>query len=518
MINSSQPQQDNGFNNNRVNNAFSRTNRNSINASDANIITVFEHQRLMAHDFVSVSDFHWLMTQEFSVFTVKRKQGAWQLKVGHYIGVILLPSGMTLEILPKLIGKNGNAHSSDPHRPTSNQTIDIKQTRQWVQDMLADLTNSSDRAYRKLPNIKNLGQLSDQLKSLPIATLPLPDWLIEQFLQRLVHYQPTKHYQAQTHNQASLQGRLLIKEQLRHNSMQPHKFICESSVLNQDMLGNRLIKSALVLLTPLFAKSISPNFLQAWQQVATLTHYERQQLASIYNQAKRQLAIQPLRAQQLQAAQQLLDLAYWLLQQSNMTTGYSIDPQPLSKKPMAQLRLCLLIDMNQAFEQWASQRIASTFTQVSCQYRPLYQTQRVWLSDTEGQACLSIRPDLLMYKAATDDEHQHGQGDIKDTPDVKTSGSYSHVIDIKWKHLSHAAAISASDAYQLTSYAQAYQAGQVWLVYPVQDEERQPVVLKQAAHHKHGDNERSHAQLWLIPFNVLTGTINSDLLPALNVV
>jgi 5-methylcytosine-specific restriction enzyme subunit McrC len=123
-----------------------------------------------------------------------------------------------------------------------------------------------------------------------------------------------------------------------------------------------------------------------------------------------------------------------------------------------------------------------------------------------------------MYKAATDDEHQHGQGDIKDTPDVKTSGSYSHVIDIKWKHLSHAAAISASDAYQLTSYAQAYQAGQVWLVYPVQDEERQPVVLKQAAHHKKGDNEPSHAQLWLIPFNVLTGTINSDLLPALNVV
>ena len=29
-----------------------------------------------------------------------------------------------------------------------------------------------------------------------------------------------------------------------HNSMQPHKFVCERSVLSQDMLANRLIKSA----------------------------------------------------------------------------------------------------------------------------------------------------------------------------------------------------------------------------------------------------------------------------------
>ncbi|MGP9688715.1 McrC family protein [Psychrobacter sp. AOP22-C1-C5] len=515
MINSSQPQS------NPFDRTFRRANHNAINASDVNVITVFEHQRLTARDFVSVSDFHWLMAQEFSVFTIKRKHGVWQLKVGHYIGVILLPSGMTLEVLPKLIAKGENARLPHQHRHISTQNSDIRQIRQWVQDMLADLTNSSDRLHRKLPNTKNLGQLSHQLTPLPLAVLPLPEWLIEQFLQRLAHYQPSKHYQAQTRNQASLQGRLLIKEQLRYNSMQPHKFMCESSVLNHDMLGNRLVKSALVLLRPLFStvsSPISPSFLQVWQQVPTLTHLERQQLTSIYGRAKRQLASQPLRAEQLQAAQQLLDLAYWLLQQSNLGTGHSLDPQLGIRKPVTQLRLCLLVDMNQAFEQWASLRIASTFTQVSRQYCPLYQTQRVWLSDTEGQACLSIRPDLLIYKTTTDDNHQQGQEDIDDTPDVKTSGSYSHVIDIKWKHLSHAAAISASDAYQLTSYAQAYQAGQVWLVYPVQDDERQPVLLKQAVHNNNANDEPNHAQLWLIPFNVLTGTINSNLLPALNVV
>lgn len=516
MINSSNSQQGNRFNENGGSSYASHANRKSMNAFDANIITVFEHQRLRARDFVSTTDFDWLMAQEFSVFTIKRKQGAWQLKVGHYIGVILLPSGMTLEILPKPISNDKSPRLPHQQRFDSNQNANIEQTRQWVQHMLSDLTSISSSASRKLPNTKNLGQLRHQLTPLPITTLPLPDWLIEQFLQRLAHYQPAKHYQSQTHNQASLQGRLLIKEQLRYNCMQPHKFMCESSVLNQDMLGNRLIKSALTLLAPLFSQTISPNFLQVWQSVPPLSSYETQQLASIYSQAKRQLASQPLRVQQRQAAFQLLELAYWLLQQSNIATGHSIDSQPSSKKSFTQLRLCLLIDMNQAFEQWASQRIASIFTETSGQYRPLYQTQRVWLSDTEGQACLSIRPDLLMYETPTADS-AYDKDSMDDTLNDKTLGRYSHVIDIKWKHLSHASAISASDAYQLTSYAQAYQAGQVWLVYPVQDDERQPVVLKQTIYQNDTHNESSHAQLWLVPFNVITGTINSGLFPALNV-
>ena len=511
----------------------------NVNALDVNTITVFEHQRLTAHDFLRVSDFHWLMAQEFAVFSIKRRQGQWQLKVGHYIGVILLPSGMTLEILPKLAAKTSSdqvaqqsylsqnaSHRHASHRP------DIRQARQWVQGMLSDLTNSS-HAKNKLPNTKNLGQFSSQLSPLSIAVLPLSDWLITQFLQRLVHYRPSKHYQTQVDNQASLQGRLLIKEQLRHNSMQPHKFVCESSILSQDMLGNRLIKSTLILLTPLFfqstlSKADAPKFLQAWQRVAALSYQELTQLESIYKQAKRQLAAQPLRAPQLQAAQQLLDMAYWLLRQSNVTTGNGIAPNKPSRQNLSSPRLCLLIDMNQAFEQWASLRIASMFQQVSQQYQPLYQTQSIWLTDAEGRACLSIRPDLLIYKTDADDNCQNQSSTA--VIEAREKGHYSHVIDIKWKHLSQTASISASDAYQLMSYAQAYQAGQVWLVYPVQDNERLPVALSQQVHdykktdgannhdkrHNIADEKVSPAPLWLVPFNVLTGTINGGLLPDWN--
>jgi len=119
-----------------------------------NVITVFEHQRLTVHDFLQASDFDWLMTQEFAVFTIKRKQGLWQLKVGHYIGIILLPSGMTLEILPKL--------------NQSTQTSDIVQTRHWVQGMLSDLIHLDTSNNRKLPNTKNFGQFSSQSTPLPL--------------------------------------------------------------------------------------------------------------------------------------------------------------------------------------------------------------------------------------------------------------------------------------------------------------------------------------------------------------
>lgn len=502
---------------------------NNVNAAalNANVITVFEHQRLTARDFVRVADFHWLLAQEFAVFSIKRKQGQWQLKVGHYIGIILLPSGMTLEILPKPIIKLSDSYCN------RSKAHDINQTRHWVQAMLADLA-ASNHTKNKLPNSKNLGQFSTQIAALPLTALPLSDWLVAQFLERLSHYQPTKHYQTQIHNQAALQGRLLIKEQLRRNSLQPHKFVCESSVLNQEILSNRLIKSALERLTPLLPASIRLPSFPLWQSISALNRYELMQLTPLYQQAKRQLGHQPLSRQQRQAVQQLLDLAYWLLKHTSADTGNGIAAQTAVNRSPSQPRLCLLIDMNQAFEQWASLCIAAQFQQIDLAYEPLFQAQRVWLNDAKGQACLSIRPDLLIYKttrALTHNENKANDKQDIDTNLHKTSYSqqprhYSHVIDMKWKHLAQPGAINAQDAYQLSSYAQAYQVEQVWLVYPVQDTARRPVVLRQQDYdndekvdaNKAQSRQSNLTQLWLMPFNVLTGTINGGLLPDINVV
>lgn len=482
--------------------------------SDVNIMTVFEHQRLTSDHFLHPADFMWLITQEFAVFTVKRQRGQWQLKVGHYIGIVVLPSGMTLEILPKAIA----AGTSSPAMQSYSEII---HTRYWVRNMLSDLT--SNWHNNKPPHTKSLGQLSHQTASLALSALPLSSWLTTQFLQRLSAYQPTKQYQSQVHNQSSLQGRLLIKEQLQRNSTQPHKFFCEMSVLSQDMLCNRIIKSALELLMPLLYpsarseavshKALITQQLSSWRQIRPLHYRERRQLAALYRQAKQQLVTQPLSQQQLRAAQYLLDLAYWLLQHSNAETGSALDTQRVASRHLSQPRLCLLLDMNQAFEQWASLCIAVTFNNASSDYRTSYQPQSVWLSDAAGQACLSIRPDILIHQnhdaddSATED-YNLTSGKVSD----KVNASVSHVIDIKWKPLSHSAALSASDAYQLTSYAQAYHAKQVWLVYPVTDEYRRPVALSQQHIDGSGDAKphSASAKLWLVPFNVLTGRLNIE--------
>ena len=470
-------------------------------------MSVFEHQRLVAEDFIDVDDFVWLLAQEFTVFTIKRQRGQWQLKVGHYIGIILLPSGITLEILPKVaaVTQKNNLTQSD----------EIMRTRQWVQMMLTDLMTISNR-HHKLPHTKTLGQLSQHLTPLSTQTPPLSQWLIRQFLQLLSDYQPTKQYQTQSQNQSMLQGKLLIKEQLKHNSHQPHKFVCEVNQLSTDILANRIIKSALVFLEQLAGASQAyqsqsmslsaalMSKLVCWRQITELNHYERRRLGALYQMAKQQLTLQPLSRLQRQSVDKLLDLAYWLLQMqySALPTGNGVSHKD------GQIRLCLLINMNQAFEQWASLRLTQMFEQSTSIDQPSYQTftqqKDIWLRDATGQTCLSIQPDLLIYDTATKTNSQKQR-----TGKAGADASHcSHVIDIKWKTLTHARDISATDAYQLTSYAQAYQAKQVWLVYPVIDDSPQPVALQQFI----DSIESNHAILWLMPFNVTTGTLNKTTL------
>lgn len=451
------------------------------------VMSVFEHQRLSVQDFAYASDFMWLMAQELPVFTIKRQRGHWQLKVGHYIGVILLPSNISLEILPKTVASAKSVLSEQQ----------IAETRQWVAQMLSTLIYANN----KLPASKHFGQVSSQLTPLPLQSLPLSQWLIEQFLQLVASCQPSQHYQTKVQNQAALQGKLLIKEQLRRNSYQPHKLVSEVSTLSTQMLSNRLIKSALQLVQPLVTTVMPPKYLLAWRAIEALNTYELRQLDTLYSQAKQQLSYQPLAAQQLQGAQRLLAFAYWLLktQASTIPAGsvlHEPDSQLHATTHLAPLRLCLLLNMNQAFEQWASLTIAQSFIKRKAGYQPYYQAQHVWLQDSLGQTRLSMRPDLLIY------HHQY----------------CSHVIDIKWKALRSANELSATDAYQLSSYAQAYQAKQVWLVYPVQDKNLRPIALHRQLDKRFNaqnsnlfktdsESREASATLWLVPFNILTGGI-----------
>lgn len=274
-------------------------------------ITTFEYATLTQSDFSNSQDFDWLIEQNFDVFQIQRKNHQWQLKVRHYIGVIGLPSGRQLEILPKIGGQ-----------------ADILQTRQWLQTMLTDIWHSL--TPKTLPNLARQTPINPQL--------PLNDWLNQQFWQCFAIYQPNQHYQRFEQNQNFLQGKLLVKQQLQHNHYQPHKFFHQSENFANDTACNRLVRTTLQCL------GTNHSLSHEWHGVQTI-------LPNGYHSTFQQ-AQQELHALPTVIAQQNLDFISFCYSLLTLQQASGQGQYPSQ---------ALLINMQFAFEKWVSYRLTHHF-------------------------------------------------------------------------------------------------------------------------------------------------------------
>lgn len=490
----------------------------------AAILTVYEHQVLRADDFPVTSDFTWLLEQDFAVFTPSRKHGQWCLSVRQYIGVVRLPSGTLLEILPKIAQPDSQAPLAMRNSPAvDNQHLQT--TRAWVQRML----NTINRANSATLRPKHLSQLTPQLQNTSATTLPLSEWLLAEFMALLAQYKPLKHYNTQEQNSSSLQGKLLIKQQLQYNAQQPHRFYSEVTQLAQLTLSNRFIKQAWQLVTELvYGASLSHNLelksavipvaadpapaliqtlraqahhLQGqWQAIAGLTAQERHRLAESYQQAATEITKAPIAPSQKQVGQQLLALAYWLLSANTAAHSAGVGIHNAANTPFANspdhLQLSLFINMHHAFEAWVSIVLAEQFHERDPNYQMQAQPQRTWLVDEAGVPSVTAVPDLY----------------------VSYQQQPSHIIDMKWKTIRSSRDISASDAYQLAAYAQAYQVRKVWLVYPTQGStaiapsKLTPYMTMNTSAANISANDLfakgiADLEIWLVPFAVERGEV-----------
>lgn len=498
------------------------------------VMTVFEHQTLKLSDFVFKSDFQWLIDQDYEVFTSGRQQGQWIVTVRQYIGVVRLPSGIILEILPKIV-------SSARHEGSNSASV--ASSRRWVQRMLEELTypeRKSPAAYRenshhsklKSPATlisKQLGQSSEHVRPYTAAVPPLSEWLLNQFLALFQQYQPTNQYQTQQQNNANLQGKLLIKEQLQRNVHQPHRFVSEVSEFATSSLSNRMIQqgwqqlyqivfatqrldinareSQLATSTSLATDApslVSSSLSQTanyqsfaaqqvarqWRDIGGLSRFECQRLEATYTEAKRELKSAAIAPQRRQIGFQLLALAYWLLsstqqRSAGVVLNEDIQESSLHRAAHGSAReesLCLFINMNHAFETWVSRKVAQRFNDLDPRYVVQFQVQRPWLVDDVGQTCMTMVPDILIH----------------------FEGEPSHIIDIKWKTIRHSRDMTASDAYQLISYGVTFGVKQVWLIYPSATSQPCSKLSPQFP-----NNSELALEIWLIPFNIETGTVES---------
>ena len=318
-------------------------------------IITFEHSCLTAADFDDGQDFDWLIEQNFDVFRIERKQQQWQLKVRHYIGVIGLPSGGQVEILPKL------AQSQITHAD------EVAQTRQWVQQMLTAVWQAL--LPKSLPNLAHQLPINEHLS--------VREWLQAYFWQGFAQYVPNQQYQQFEQNQPYLQGKLLVKEQLQHNFHQPHKFYHQTENFAMDTAGNRLVKTTIERVIGSMASSpLSSPLPPQWQAVGTVA---KDLYDILFSQALQELTALPSLLAQRNYTFISFCYALLTLQQAS-SQGQFLTPT-------------WLVNMPFAFEKWVGRKIQEQF---AAQNFELVEQKRQPLTVQQG---LTIKPDIWLKSA-----------------------------------------------------------------------------------------------------------------------
>lgn len=140
------------------------------------------------------------------------------IQVRSYVGVIRSPSGVQIEVLPK-IAKAG-----------------------------ATITESRAALLNMLQHLRGFRHLENTTASVDMRAMPLLEVFIWQFLQsvnRLVKRGLHSEYVQEQSNESFMKGKLLIAKQLRHNFINQHRFYLAYDKYLQDRPVNRLINTAL---------------------------------------------------------------------------------------------------------------------------------------------------------------------------------------------------------------------------------------------------------------------------------
>lgn len=331
----------------------------------------------------------------------------------NYVGVICLPCGDQIEILPKTHRKSVHAESDES----------ISRNRSNLIKML--------KATQYLP-----GKVADNA-SLDMAKMPLLDVFIQLFLQEvslLIKRGVARQYETHESNEPFIKGRILVSQQIRHNLVNKHHHFIAFDELTTNRPENRLIKSALhwslkrvTAKTQHLCRELLFHFeevtsskaiwqdLNAWQRGRHLSHYE---------------AIRP-----------------WI-------EMIFKDQSPTSVNGSKSM-LSILFPMERVFEDYVPLCLKKQFK------------EKGYVINTQNRS-----KNLVKYGVNNEKELFQLRPDLHiKAPDKLIIG------DTKWKVIDENLpnkkyGISESDIYQMLAYNQTYQKGEsepavIWLIYPM---------------------------------------------------
>ncbi|SUD89929.1 5-methylcytosine restriction system specificity protein McrC [Psychrobacter phenylpyruvicus] len=439
------------------------------------VISCFEHQRLSRQDFAYSTDFDYLIEQELPCFGIEVKRGQLRLVVSHYLAKVILPSGLTLEILPKIsVETAADTHQSPWQLPTATDStavlakrkIEIAQARQWVATMLQDI--STDNLQKELAALNLASKpgfyppfysnIPSQLASAsPALDKPWYEGLlatIRQALHQAAQILPSR-YQTQVHNQPKAQGKINLAAQLKNNWHRPHYLYTEQAVFETDQLLAQFLATAWQQLQKLSAQAVineSSFDQQLPSSLQGVMALPSQSWTPIYQQLKNNTASwgSQLGVVQLQRVTHAIEWGWWLLTQGTVAESkHSRDRKFGDQLPTA----ALMINMNHAFERWVLGKLKGWVTQQLADSQLIIQPSFDWLHVKSPTAHSLSNPEVI-------------QKLVPDACLMTKDGRISHVLDIKYKALSAATHVSGADWQQLYSYQQHLNCQNAWLIYP----------------------------------------------------
>ena len=374
--------------------------------------------------FIPEADFAYLeqrcLTDDNSGFNQimqpRIRQGCRLLQVRNYVGVIFVPSGNHIEVLPK----TGITESVTPSK------ADFQKARQTLLIMLQALGE-----FRYIA-----------LDSSSIETLKLP--LLEIFIARFLHTIQTvvkrglrSDYVPQQENLLTKRGKLNIGQQVKHNFIHKQRFFCEFDEYRHDRPANRLLKSALLSVSRYSHDANNQKWLRE-----LLFYFDDVPASCAVKQDFSQLHLDRSMAHYKPA----LAWARLILN----------DLSPASMKGKADAP-SLLFPMEAVFESYVAQTLRK---QLPNGYHLRTQARGKYLASHNDKNMFLLKPDLMI-------EQEGKPICVLDTKWKRINGNDS----------ANHYGLSQSDFYQMFAYGQKYLSGEgeLVLIYPKTDSFDEPI-------------------------------------------
>lgn len=339
-----------------------------------------------------------------------RRSGRAAFKVQNQVGLVRTGSGQQIEILPKL-SRHGSA----------------EQARQILVRMLIELKDS--------PFTEAVAA------DLDIHPMPLFELLLRYYLDQvavLVRRGIARSYVQRQGNLPYLRGKILVRENIRHNSANAARFYCEYEEFMADLPINRLIKSGLLITAQL---TKLPRSLQLCREL--LDWFEEVKRPRDWRTQFRQIRWD----RNVSHYRKALPPCRMLHERLN----------PLTRSGTNRA-IAMLFPMERVFEDYVGACLHRQFQD----RRVETQKQTRYLVDRhDGRPIFALRPDFVLS----------GKG-------------YTIVGDAKWKLIDEADrankyGIIQADMYQLHAYSTKIlkddQRSEVWLIYPLHDRFSSPL-------------------------------------------